>query len=135
MNRNALLSVVAMLLLLSACSKPAPVTAVEPVVHPAEVKASFINRVWKVSKSPSIEIGQLYVFLSEGTLVVASPHGKPSFGTWTYKGGKLTMVEEGIAYKVDILDLSRDQFRISSNNPGGSVQITLVPAEGVPLPE
>lgn len=38
------------------------------------------------------------------------------------------MVEEGIHYKVDVLKFSKDEFRISSNNPGEPVEITLVPA-------
>jgi hypothetical protein len=29
--------------------------------------------------------GELRVFLSEGTLVMASSHGTPAFGTWSYK--------------------------------------------------
>ena len=41
----------------------------------------------------------------------------------------MTLVEEGIPYKVDILRLSRDEFRIRSNNPGEPVEIRFVPAE------
>ena len=38
-----------------------------------------------------------------------------------------TMAEEGVPYKVDVLKLSKDEFRIRSNNPGEPVEITLVP--------
>ncbi len=69
--------------------------------------------------------------LSEGTLVVTSPNGTPTLGTWSTNGGTLTMVEEGLSYQVDILRLSETEFRIRSNNPGGSVEIRLVPAEAV----
>ncbi len=43
------------------------------------------------------------------------------------------MVEEGIPYKADVLKLSKNEFRIRSNNPGEPVEITLVAAD-VPLP-
>ncbi len=90
--------------------------------------ASFINRVWKVNKSNSVAVGQLYVFISDGTLAMTSPNGKPAFGSWTYKDGNLTMVEESIPYKVDILKLSKDEFNIKINDPGKGVEIEFVPA-------
>ena len=43
------------------------------------------------------------------------------------------MVEESIPYKLDILGLSPDEFRIRINSPGEPVDITLVPAETPPL--
>jgi hypothetical protein len=88
---------------------------------------SFVNRVWRVSNSSSVAPGTLYVFLSEGTLVITSPNSKPALGRWKYEDGAFTMVEEGVPYKVDVLKLSKDEFRIRSNNPGEPVEITLVP--------
>jgi hypothetical protein len=84
--------------------------------------------VWRVSESSSVAPGTLYVFLSEGTLIITSPNSKPALGRWKYEGGALTMVEEGVPYKVDVLKLSKEEFRIRSNNPGEPVEITLVPA-------
>lgn len=121
-------------LFLSACSERAAPTE-RRADEPKETAVSFVNKVWRVSQSSSVAPGQLYIFLSEGTLVMASPNGKPAFGMWKYEGGALTMVEEGIPYKTDILKLSQDEFRIRSNNPGGAVEITLVPAEGLPQPK
>jgi hypothetical protein len=43
------------------------------------------------------------------------------------------MTEDGQTYKVDILGLSNEEFRIRSNNPGGSVEIAMVPAKSAPL--
>ena len=97
--------------------------------------ASFVNIVWRVSTSSSVAPGTLYVFLEEGTLVFASHHGKPTFGMWKYENTVLTMVEEGIPYKVDILKLNKDEFRIRSHNPGEPVEVTLVPADGLSLPK
>ncbi len=111
-------------------------TATERRVEETKDSAvSFVNKVWRVRESSGVAPGQLYVFLSEGTLVMASPNGKPAFGTWKYEGGALTMIEEGIPYKTDILKLSKDEFRIRSNNPGGAVEITLVPAEELSPPK
>lgn len=113
-----------LLLAVLGCSRRA-----EPV---PEEPATFVDIVWKVERSSSVAPGQRYVFLSEGTLVVASPHGKPSLGTWTRQPGGLTMVEDGIPYACEILGLSKTEFRIRSHNPGEPVEITLVPADGSP---
>jgi len=91
-------------------------------------EVTFVNRVWKVAASTSVAPGQLYVFLSEGTLVIASTTGTPALGTWTFNGTTLTMVEESIPYSVDILGLSSSEFRIRIHNPGGFVDLQLIPA-------
>ena len=96
---------------------------------------SFINKVWRVSDSSAVAPGTLYVFLSDGTLLITSEHSKPALGTWKHAGGGLTMVEESIPYHVDILNLSAGEFRIRSHNPGGSVEIRMVPADDVPTPQ
>ncbi|MCC2639726.1 MAG: hypothetical protein K0S45_139 [Nitrospira sp.] len=119
------------LLLLSACSEqPAPTE--NRSQETADAAAGFANIVWTVSQSSSVAPETLYVFLSDGTLVITAPHGKPALGRWRDEGGILTMIEEGIPYQVDILDLSRDQFKIRSHNPGKPAEITLVPAERRP---
>ena len=118
--------------LVCACSgaaDPQRVPAVTPAPAPVTERANFINRVWRVSESSSVAPGTLYVFLSEGTLLITSPNSKPALGTWNQDGGILTMVEASIAYKVDILNLSAEEFRIRSNNPGGAVELRLVPAQ------
>jgi hypothetical protein len=131
--KNGRRAACAVAMLLSGCQTSS--TAQRPIPSGEEARASFINKVWKVGSSPTIEKGMLYVFLSEGTLVLASPHATPAFGRWEYKNGALTTTEESIRYKVDILKLTRDEFRIRIHNPGEPVDITLIPAEGVPLPE
>lgn len=110
------------------CSERSAPTESSPQV-PAESSPGFVNTVWKVSESSGVAPGTLYVFLSDGTLVVASPHGKPALGRWKDIGGILTMVEEGIPYQVDVLNLSRVQFRIRSHNPGKPAEVTFIPAE------
>ena len=97
--------------------------------EPEDPTSSFVNQVWVVRESASLAPGQQYVFLSEGTLLITSPSGTPALGSWTYKGGELTMVEEGLPYKVDILKLTPHEFKIRINNPGEPVEMRLVPAD------
>ncbi len=117
------LLLVACALALVGCARPAA-----PPPAPAAAPVGFVNRVWKVEKSPSVSPDTLYVFLSDGTLVVTSPQGKPSLGTWKSEDGKLTMVEEGLSYPVDVLALDAGRFSIRSHNPGEPVDIEMVPA-------
>jgi hypothetical protein len=109
------------LLTLPACSggKPAP-----PVAEP-----SFVNRVWTVAESKQIAQGELRVFLSEGTLVMAAPHARPALGSWRRQDGDLRITEEGLEYQVDILELTTDAFRIRIHSPGEPVEILFRPAD------
>jgi hypothetical protein len=121
------------LLGLMACTQPPEPAAGDPpptaTTAEAEEPAEFINRVWSVAeRSDGSDPGSLYVFLSDGTLVIASPNATPSFGAWRAEGDGLVMVEEGIEYNVDILGIARDEFRIRSHNPGGTLDIRFVPA-------
>jgi hypothetical protein len=117
-----------LILLLSAgtgCAKPVPQEA-------RTSEPSFEDRVWTVAESDNVAKGTLYVFLSEGTLVIASPRGKPMLGSWRHDGERLVMVEDSIAYATDILHLDEKEFRIRSNNPGSPVEIRLVRADSSP---
>lgn len=84
---------------------------------------SFADRVWIVAESEQVAVGELRVFLSEGTLVMASPYGTPAFGTWRYADGRLTITEEGRQYQVDILQASESDFRIRIHSPGEPVTV------------
>lgn len=130
------LAAMAVLLLATACSPEAdrPGTGSPVAGPPSNVKPGFINKVWEVSVSTAVTPGMLYTFLSDGTLVMTSPNSKPAFGAWTYRSGKLTMIEDSLPYQVDILNLTHEELRLKSNNPGGSVEILLVPARVAPLP-
>jgi hypothetical protein len=110
---------------------PAPASA--PVVADAQMP-TFTNKVWRVQSSSAGEPGSTYAFLADGTLIVDSPHGIPMHGEWRYDDGKLVMLEEGVAYSTDIAKLDATTFQIRSHNPGGVVDITMVPAPDVSLP-
>jgi hypothetical protein len=120
---------------LGACSKAAApqraATQVESgrVALPVTHAAGFVNRVWKVKRSTAVEAGTLYVFLSDGTLVITSAHSKPLLGSWSRSGAELSMVEESIPYRVEILRLTNDSFEIRSHNPGSPVDIEMSPAD------
>lgn len=120
-------SLLLMLLALPGCFEPSSEEArdTDPAV---EKGPSFVNRVWRVEDSAGMSPGQLVVFLSDGTLVFASPFGTPAFGTWSLDGESLTMVEEGVPYEVEIRSLSEGGFEIRSHNPGGFVDIRFVSA-------
>lgn len=62
--------------------------------------------------------GDLYVFLSDGSLVITSSNSKPALGKWRYEGGVLTMIETGLPYQADIVTLTRDEFTIKSHDAG-----------------
>ena len=102
-----------------------------PVPPPAAKTASFVNRVWAVAESKQVEPGALRVFLSDGTLVMASPNSTPAFGQWRSEDGRLTITEEGRDYPTDILALSEHAFRVRINGPGEPVEILFEPAAQV----
>jgi heat shock protein HslJ/uncharacterized membrane protein len=125
---------------LSACERresppaaPAPATPADAPAQAAPAKAapSYVNRVWRVAESGQVAQGALRVFLSDGTLVMTSPGSAPAFGQWNAEGGRLTIIEEGLSYPVDVLELREDAFRIRINGPGEPVEILFNPAESV----
>jgi hypothetical protein len=127
MTMRSLFVTLALGLLLAGCSGRGAPPAAPAVEDPPP---SFVNKVWKVGQSSAVQAGQLYVFLSEGTLVIASSNGPPSLGKWRSDGDSLTMIEEGISHPVTVLNQTRDEFRISVRSAGPPVEITLVPALG-----
>lgn len=95
----------------------------------SDMKTSFVNIVWRVQKGSTIPPGALYVFLSDGTLVITAAKNRPALGSWRIEnGGKFVMVEDGRPYRVDIVEQSNNAFRIRINGPGRPVEITFAPA-------
>lgn len=111
------------LLLLAGCSKNEP----EPV-KAASAPASFINKVWQVSEPKTARAGQLYVFLSEGTMVITSANNIPVLGTWKANGSNFDIVEEGRPYKVEVLSLTAEQLKVRMLSPGEPLELTFIPA-------
>jgi hypothetical protein len=105
------------------------VAEASPASAQPAAKANFVNRVWSVATSSAVAPGTLYVFLSEGSLVIASPDSKPMLGSWRRSGEGLIMVEDSLEYPTDIVKLDADSFVIRSHNPGAPVDLSLVPAD------
>jgi len=103
-----------------------------PSTTQAPVAPGFVNRVWQVIDSTDVKTGMMYAFLSDGTLVMTSPNGKPSLGEWKLSPSGLTMVEESIPYETEIVALTPTEMRLRSHNPGGVAEIHLAPADSPP---
>lgn len=113
---------------LSGCSvdapAPAPGTQAPTRTTPTLVAPDgFVNRVWQVAEPGPVAVGDLRVFLSDGTLAMASPNARPALGSWTYEAGRMTIVEEGQRYPTDILELTADTFQIRMHSPGEPIVI------------
>jgi hypothetical protein len=119
--------------LFAGCSSPVPSEQISN--QPSPSAPSFVNRVWSVQSSNAVAPGQLYVFLSDGTLLIASSNGRPALGSWKQQDRTFTMVEEGIAYAVEILELTQERFIIRMRNPGEPVEMTLIPATASAAPK
>jgi len=96
-----------------------------------ESPPTFIDVVWKTQSSTDTP-GSLYVFLSEGTLVITRQGDIPMTGKWTRNATDITMIEEGLSYRTEVLKVTRDTLHIRSHNPGAPVDIHLVRAEAAP---
>ena len=142
--RPAILSV-AVLALLCACdgggsapdgkgppvSAPVVARSAAAVAPPADDRTpAFVGPVWRVEPGSGVEAGTTYRFLRDGTLAIDAPHGTPATGEWRYAGGKLTLVEEGIAYPTDIVALDATRFVLRSHHPGGVLEIALTADAG-----
>lgn len=104
---------------------PAPAALPAPVPQPTEPSepATFVNKVWRVTSSSAIPADGLYVFVSDGTMLITSPNATPAIGAWNQNDGQLTWVEEGRPYKVDVLSLDAVRFHVRVNGPGDPIDI------------
>jgi type IV pilus biogenesis protein CpaD/CtpE len=108
-------------------ASPAPVA--EPMPTPSIPIAKmpvFVNTPWRADVGSGVEVGTVYTFQADGTLLIASPHGTPARGTWRMLDDALTMTEEGIDYATDIVAQDADHLHLRSHNPGGVVELMLV---------
>ena len=133
-------------LLLAACSKPAPPTTPASDMPSAPPTAAgsgksaagaahqpvpdFANRIWKVAKGSAGDPGTFYVFLSDGSMLITSPHGTPALGSWHYSGEVLTLVEEGLPHQAIVLQATPDTLAIRIAGSGEPVAMTFVPGIG-----
>jgi hypothetical protein len=97
---------------------------------PADTAAAptFTDCIWRVAHSTAGTTGDYYVFLSDGSLLIASAHGTPSLGSWQGSGDSLTVVEEGRPYPTTVRALTTDTFAIRLTSPGAPVDLTFTRA-------
>jgi hypothetical protein len=129
---------------------PVPATAPPPADHDGDAGAAgtdpagaasdpagvLAGKVWRVERrSDGGEVGSTYAFLDDGTLVVDSPNGTPMTGSWQVRDGALSLTEEGVAYPAEVVVRDASHVTLRSRNPGGVVEIALVAAPEVPLPQ
>ena len=121
---------------LAACAHSDPPRDRAPAVGDAAAGPSadtaatpaFADRIWRVAHSTAGTTGDYYVFLSDGSLLIASAHGTPSLGSWRGSGDSLTVVEEGRPYPTAIRALTADTFAIRLTSPGAPVDLTFARA-------
>jgi hypothetical protein len=80
--------------------------------------ASLANRIWRVARSTAGDPGAYYLFLDDGSMLIASSHGTPAVGRWRLAGDTLTLLEEGIPHPGSIRTISPDRFGIRLGGPG-----------------
>ena len=92
----------------------------------AAPRTRFVDVDWRVASSSAVAVGTRYRFGSDGSLRIEAAGSTPGIGRWTFEGGRLVMIEEGIAYPTEILRLDEGHFTIRSHNPGSPVDIAMV---------
>lgn len=134
MNRSTVTRACIVAMLVAACVACAPPPAVTgapeagapPPAQTTDPRARFVDIDWRVVSSSAVAAGTRYRFGSDGSLRIEAEGSTPGLGRWTLEGGKLVMIEEGIAYPTDILRLDDGHFTIRSHNPGAPVDIEMV---------
>lgn len=112
------IAVILLGILLSAC-------ATTPVASTSEDSRSpeFVNKLWQVTESSDIPSGSLYIFLSDGALIIASDTGTPLVGRWSATGTAITMIEESLPYQGKIVASTENGLELRMKNPGGEISL------------
>ena len=117
----------ASLLLMAACA-PGPDSGPARAADSSQADAltldstpALANKVWRVAAGS--DSGAYYVFVSDGTLLIASNHGTPELGRWTQTGDTVTLVEEGIPHPAAILEQSDEALAIRMSGRGEPLEL------------
>ncbi len=119
----------ASLLLVAACA-PAPDSGpgraadsspAGGATQPTESTPALANKVWRVATGS--DSGAYYVFVSDGTLLIASNHGTPALGRWKQAGDTVTLVEEGIPHPAAILEQSDEALALRLSGRGEPLEL------------
>lgn len=112
-----LIVVILLGILVSACATTVATTS------PDSRSPEFVNKLWQVTESSDIPSGSLYVFLSDGTLLITSDTGTPLVGRWSATGSAITMIEESLPYQGKIVASTENGLELRMKNPGGEISL------------
>ena len=109
----------------AACS-PAP--ANPPAAEPST--STFTNRVWRITSPADRPLGSLYLFLSDGTLVMTSCVETYRLATWRRdRPDRLTIVEDPVtSYSADIRRADEQRLELRLHPKSEDVDLGLEPA-------
>src|SRR4051794_6126708 len=102
-------AIIGLVLLASACFGGSSAPPKAPPAPAPPPPPAFVDRAWRVVAPSDIPPGPIYVFLSDNTMLIASATGPPALGRWTMSGQSLVMIEEGLSYSTDIVELSANR--------------------------
>lgn len=87
---------------------------------------AFVNRVWRVVEPSPLPAGTLYVFLVDNTLLITPPNGTPRVDRWLMANGQLVVIQAGLRYPTDVIELTDTRFVIRQHKDAESVTIPMV---------
>ena len=138
MGRAATFGTVVLMALFAGCTpsqdttqRSTPVNAPAPPIAATDLAAGpLVNTVWRVT-SANRAPGTLFVFLSNGTLVMTSCVEVYRLATWRAESAdRLTIVEDtAVQYTADIRALSQDSLSLRLNLRSEQVDLTLEAAQ------
>ncbi|MGP9800811.1 hypothetical protein [Rheinheimera sp. NSM] len=117
-----------------AVSAAEPSTAVTDTPQQAGLpccsNSALANRVW-LQTSKEAEPGALRIFLANGTMLLASDVASPAIEQWLCTQGRLYLIEQGIRYSADILQLTETVLTLQLEHPAGSTVLSFVAADQI----
>lgn len=141
MNRRPFLSVLVLVALigLASCSQrkglvdpPARTEATQvTAAAPPTTASRLINKVWSVTAPPDRAPGSLYIFLADGTLMMASCVETYRLATWQSQGDDRLVVTEDptTSYGVRVIDQGERDLRLRLELTGENVDLELRAAD------
>jgi len=89
---------------------------------------AYADTIWITTKAADVGAGHIRVFLSDGSLLAATPEGRPAIGRWQTAPGGLAITLGGRTRVVRVLasDRSRMHLRRPGSDDGGD--LVMVPA-------
>lgn len=106
-------------------------TAQAPTIPARSLETRLSNKVWLVSQPTDRAPGSMYIFLSDGTLMMTSCVETYRLATWRSEGqGRLLVTEDpGTSYQVNVLEVAERDLRLRFELRNDTFELTLRAAE------